>query len=137
MLERMLPLSPGSVRLRTGDLRPNGPAPGGVARLGVGEPDFETPEPIVAAGMRALRQGGTHDGDLDGDPELRALAADLASGVSASRYTPEQVLISNGATSAVTAAISTLVSPSDRVVLLDPSYSLFGSAVLAADAEAD
>jgi aspartate/methionine/tyrosine aminotransferase len=137
MLERTLPLSPGSVRLSAGDLRPDGPAPSGVARLGVGEPDFETPEPIVAAGMRALRQGWTHDGDLNGDPELRALAADLASGVSASRYTPEQVLISNGATSAVTAAISTLVSPGDRVVLLDPSYSLFGSAVLAADSQAD
>jgi aspartate/methionine/tyrosine aminotransferase len=59
-----------------------------VARLGVGEPDFETPEPIVAAGMRAVRQGWTHYGDLNGDPELRALAADLASGVGAKPVHP-------------------------------------------------
>ncbi|WPB89343.1 pyridoxal phosphate-dependent aminotransferase [Streptomyces malaysiensis] len=134
-----MPLPPHSdavARLMAGSLRPSGAAPEGApALLGVGEPDFATPEPIVRAGMEALAAGWTHYGDLNGDPELRALAARLASESAGVGYGPEQVLVTNGATSAVSAAVSSVVSPGDRVVLLDPSYSLFSSAVLMAGGE--
>jgi aspartate aminotransferase len=74
-------LSPSAERLRAGDLRPEGPARGeDLALLGGGEPDFATPEPIVRAAAQALADGWTHYGDLNGDHELRALAASLASG---------------------------------------------------------
>ncbi|MFD7956136.1 pyridoxal phosphate-dependent aminotransferase [Streptomyces ardesiacus] len=101
----------------------------------MGEPDFDTPEPIVRAGMEALAAGWTHYGDLNGDPELRAFAARLASDAAGVSYGLEQVLVTNGATSAVSAAVASVVSPGDRVVLLDPSYSLFSSAVLMAGGE--
>jgi aspartate aminotransferase len=129
-------LSAAAKRLAAGDLRPEGPpGEGDLALLGVGEPDFPTPEPIVRAGMEALACGWTHYGDLNGDPELRALAARLGSDAARAVYRPEQVLVTNGGTSAVTVAVASTVSPGDRVVLLDPSYSLFSSAVLAAGGE--
>ncbi|MEV7979877.1 aminotransferase class I/II-fold pyridoxal phosphate-dependent enzyme [Streptomyces sp. NPDC086519] len=124
------------LRLTAGSLRPAGSPPQGApALLGVGEPDFPTPEPIVRAAQEALAAGWTHYGDLNGDPELRALAAHLASDAAGAPYRPEQVLVTNGATSAVSAAVSSVVSPGDRVILLDPSYSLFSSAVLTAGGE--
>src|SRR5919106_7030366 len=49
-----------------------------VISLGVGEPDFDTPEPIVEAGVQALRSGRTHYSSNYGTIELRvALAAHL------------------------------------------------------------
>ena len=129
-------LSASAERLRAGDLRPEGPARGeDLALLGAGEPDFATPEPIVRAAAQALADGWTHYGDLNGDPELRALAADLACGAAGVSYDADHVLVCNGGTSAVSVAVATVVSPGDRVVLLDPSYSLFASAVLAAGGE--
>ncbi len=129
-------LSAAARRLAAGDLRPEAP-PGesDLALLGVGEPDFATPEPIVRAGMEALACGWTHYGDLNGDPELRTLAARLASDAAGVVYRPEQVLVTNGGTSGVTVAVAATVTLGDRVVLLDPSYSLFSSAVLAAGGE--
>jgi aspartate aminotransferase len=125
-----------SSRLAAGDLRPEGPPTGAdLALLGVGEPDFATPESVVRAGMDALASGWTHYGDLNGDPELRAVAADRATSVAGSRYVSEQVLVTSGGTSAISIAVASTVSPGDRVVLLDPSYSLFSSAVLAAGGE--
>jgi aspartate aminotransferase len=124
------------VRLVRGNLRPSSPPlDKGVALLGVGEPDFETPPVIVRAAVDALRSGWTHYGDLNGDPELRACAARVANEAGGRGYRPDQVLVTNGGTSAVSAAIAATVSPGDRVVLLDPSYSLFASSVLLAGGE--
>ena len=124
------------VRLVRGNLRPGSPPlDKGVALLGVGEPDFETPPVIVRAAVDALRSGWTHYGDLNGDPELRACAARVANEAGGRGYGPDQVLVTNGGTSAVSAAIAATVSPGDRVVLLDPSYSLFASSVLLAGGE--
>jgi aspartate aminotransferase len=136
MASRSPGLSVAAARLAAGDLRPDGPADGdGLVLMGTGEPDFATPEPIVQAGIAALRQGWTHYGDLNGDPELRRLAAELASDAADADCDPEQVLVTSGATSAVSTAVAATVSPGDRVVLLDPSYSLFASAVLATGGE--
>jgi aspartate aminotransferase len=121
------------VRLVRGNLRPaSAPVDDGVALLGVGEPDFATPGVIVRAATDALGTGWTHYGDLNGDPELRDCAARLANEAGGRGYGADQVLVTNGGTSAVSAAIVATVSPGDRVVLLDPSYSLFASAVLLA-----
>ncbi len=130
------PLPPASAHLAAGDLRPEVPASGtGLALLGVGEPDFATPQPIVQAGLDALTAGWTHNGDLNGDPELRELAAEIAGNVSSHPFRPVQVLVTCGATSGVSIAVAATVSPGDQVVLLDPSYSLFASSVLAAGGE--
>ncbi|WP_234439138.1 pyridoxal phosphate-dependent aminotransferase [Streptomyces sp. NRRL B-3229] len=95
----------------------------------MGEPDFPTPEPIVEAAQRALREGWTHYGDLNGDPELREAIAAEAARISGRAHTADSVLVSHGGAAAITAAILATVDPGDRVVLPEPTYSLYPDAV--------
>ncbi|AHH95546.1 pyridoxal phosphate-dependent aminotransferase [Kutzneria albida] len=113
-------------RIRAGSLRPGGSAPPpGVISLAMGEPDFPTPQPIVAAAVAALREGWTRYGDLNGDPELRALVAEQCG----PGWTAEEVLITHGGSAGLAATILALVDPGDSVVLLDPTYSLYADQV--------
>jgi aspartate aminotransferase len=108
---------------------PGGVAPQGAISLAQGEPDFATPEPIVEALSKAVRDGYTRYGDMNGDPELREAIAQQASRIAGTRYTDRCVLVSHGGAAAITAAILATVNPGDRVVLPEPTYSLYLDAV--------
>jgi aspartate aminotransferase len=101
----------------------------------MGEPDFSTPEPITEALRRALKDGYTHYGDLNGDPELRDTLAQLATRLSGQPYTERSVVVSHGGAAAITASILATVDPGDRVVIPEPTYSLYPDAVRLAGAE--
>ena len=92
-----------------------------VVNLSVGEPDFETPEPVVEAGKRALDEGHTGYTPSNGIPELRAaIATRLADdGI---EYDPDQVVVTPGGKQALFEVIQTLVDDEDEVVLLDPAW---------------
>src|SRR5712664_2217387 len=99
-------------RVARASLRPPGAtAPGGVISLGRGEPDFATPEPIAEALRRAVRDGHTRYGDMNGDPELREAIAQQASRIAGTRFTERSVLVSHGGAVAITAAILATVNP--------------------------
>jgi aspartate aminotransferase len=113
-------------RVARASLRPpGGVPPPGVISLAQGEPDFATPEPIAEALRRAVRDGYTRYGDMNGDPELREAIAQQASRIAGTRFTERSVLISHGGAAAITAAILATVNPGDRVVLPEPTYSLY------------
>jgi aspartate aminotransferase len=117
-------------RVAAASLRPpGGLAPAGAISLAQGEPDFPTPEPITEALSRAVRDGYTRYGDMNGDPELRAAIAALASGIAGEPYSERSVLVSHGGAAAITAAILATVNPGDRVLLPEPTYSLYLDAV--------
>jgi aminotransferase len=101
-----------------------------VISLGVGEPDFDTPEAIVEAGVASLRRGRTHYTSNYGTLELRrALVAHLEQlyGVS---YSPErEVLITVGASEAVDLALRATCDPGDEVILHEPSYVAYVPAI--------
>jgi aspartate aminotransferase len=103
--------------------------------LALGEPDFPTPEPITQALQQALRDGHTHYGDVNGDPELRELIATQAGRHTTKPYTERNVLISHGGSAAITAAILAVVDPGDRVIISEPTYSLYPDAVRLAGGE--
>lgn len=105
--------------------RPSGRPGPGVISLASGDPDFETPEYIRQALVDALASGHTHYADGQGDPELRAAVAANASETSGSRIGPEQVLVTHGGSAALTGAIVGLVNPGDRVLIPEPTYSLY------------
>jgi aspartate/methionine/tyrosine aminotransferase len=88
----------------------------------VGEPDFDTAEPIVEAGVRALRDGQTHYTLALGLPALREAIA----GFYGSRHTiavePRQVVVTVGASGALQLALWALIGPGDEVLLTDPGY---------------
>ena len=92
----------------------------------VGEPDFPTPEHICAAAARAMKEGHTRYTAASGTPELRAAVSRFYQKTYDIRYTPEQVLISNGAKHSIHNALAALVGPGDEVLIPTPywvSYS--------------
>src|SRR5262245_28420635 len=94
-----------------------------VISLGVGEPDFDTPERIVAAGVRSLHNGRTHYTSNNGTIELRrALAEHLERRYGVAYDPTNELLITVGASEAVDLALRATCDPGDEVVLHEPSY---------------
>ena len=101
-----------------------------VISLGVGEPDFDTPAPIVEAGLASLRAGRTHYTSNYGTLELRRALAGHLEGRYGVRYDPErELLITVGASEAVDLALRATCDPGDEVVLHEPSYVAYAPAV--------
>ena len=93
-----------------------------VIHLEIGEPDFTTAAPIVAAGQQALADGHTRYTAARGLPQLREAIA----GFYGQRYgvdlDPERVLITPGGSGALLLASSLLVDPGKHWLLADPGY---------------
>lgn len=91
-----------------------------IISLAVGEPEFATPEPIVAATRAALEAGATRYGPVAGLPELRARIADEFDG-----YSAGNILITNGAKQALFALFQALCNPRDEVIVPQPCWVSF------------
>lgn len=102
---------------------------GDLVSLAMGEPDFDTPAQVRAAASRALEDGFTHYSPLLGElvlrEELAARIGQLLGGVAS----PGDVLITQGGTAGLSAAILGIVNPGDKVVIPDPTYSLYADLV--------
>ena len=94
-----------------------------VISLGIGEPDFVTPERVLNAGIDSLRHGETHYTSNSGTLELRqALSKNLARlyGVA---YDPEaELLITVGVSEALYLALTAVVDPGDEVIVPQPCF---------------
>jgi aminotransferase len=102
-----------------------------VISLGVGEPDFDTPERIVAAGVRSLHNGRTHYTSNYGTIELRRALAEHLEGRYGVAYDPAtELLITVGASEAVDLALRATCDPGDEVVLHEPSYVAYVPAIV-------
>jgi aminotransferase len=102
-----------------------------VISLGVGEPDFDTPERIVAAGVRSLHAGRTHYTSNYGTIELRrALATHLERRYGVAYDPATELLITVGASEAVDLALRATCDPGDEVILHEPSYVAYAPAVI-------
>ncbi|WP_209374158.1 pyridoxal phosphate-dependent aminotransferase [Brevibacterium renqingii] len=91
-------------------------------KLTVGEPDFNTPEHIKAAGIRAIENDNTRYVANAGIPELRQALARKYSGRWGRGLGPENVMVSFGAMEALTFALDVTVSPGQEVIVPDPSF---------------
>jgi len=93
-----------------------------IIHMEVGEPDFPTPEPILAAGRRALEEGKVHYTPALGIPALREAISQWY----ATRYhvtvPPERIIVTAGGSGALLLALGVLLSPEDEVLMSDPSY---------------
>ena len=96
-----------------------------IIALGRGDPDFETPPAIVAAGADALIGGYTHYSPPAGLPELREAIAFQLKLNNNVKYSAEQVIVTNGAQEALLIAILALVGHGDEVVLQAPRFNAF------------
>lgn len=97
-----------------------------VANLSIGEPSFATPEHIVEAGVRALRDGATRYGPVAGIALLRAAIAESleARGIAGD---PANVLITAGAKPALFYGLLSLLGPGDEILIPDPGFPSYAS----------
>lgn len=94
-----------------------------VISLGVGEPDFKTPEHIRQAGMRALSEGVTKYTPNAGLMELRDEISNYMSCQFGLSYDPEgEILVTVGSSEAVDLALRMLIAPGDEILIPAPSY---------------
>jgi N-succinyldiaminopimelate aminotransferase len=100
--------------------------------LGQGFPDFGWPDDVVAKAADALLTGSNQYAPMRGLPELREAVADHYRRHQHLDIGPEHVTVTSGATEALAASISALISPGDEVVLFQPLYDAYVPLVLRA-----
>lgn len=93
-----------------------------VVHMEIGEPDFPTPAPVLAAARLALADGGIYYTSALGIPELRhAIARHYAQRFGVG-IAPERVIVTAGSSAALLLVMALLVDRDDRFLLSDPGY---------------
>ena len=103
--------------------------------LGVGEPDFRTPEFISAAGIAAIEQGNTQYTPVSGITPLRQAIAQRIKRDTGYEASPEGVVVSTGAKQALFNACFTLFGPGDAVLVPVPYWTSYPALIQLARAE--
>lgn len=93
-----------------------------VIHLEVGEPDFPTPDNVVEAGVRAMQQGKTRYTTALGIPELRQAIAQFYQQRFGVEVSAQRILITPGASGAISLVTALLFNQGDGVLLSDPGY---------------
>ncbi|MBC1354570.1 aminotransferase class I/II-fold pyridoxal phosphate-dependent enzyme [Listeria welshimeri] len=91
-------------------------------RLTLGEPDFPTPEHIKQAGISAIQENFTNYTPNAGMPELLAAASMYFKEKYDLSYKDNEIIVTVGATEAISVALQTILEPDDEVILPDPIY---------------
>ncbi len=98
----------------------------GAINLGQGFPDEDGPEPVLRAAAEALFDGRNQYPPLTGVPELRAAVAAANRRFWGIEADPaSEIVVTSGATEAITACLMALLDPGDEVVLLEPLYDTY------------
>lgn len=97
-------------------------APPGSINLGLGEPDFPTPDVVRNEAVRVIQNDHIGYTTNAGIPELRQKIAELHSEGLASPFSTESVCITTGAEEALFAVMMTILGPGDEALLPDPAY---------------
>jgi len=96
-----------------------------VIHLEVGEPDFDTPSPIIEAAVKALRDGDTHYTHSLGLIELRQAIAAWYHTHYHVTVSPAQVIVTSGSSPAILLVLATLLDAGDEIVVSDPRYACY------------
>lgn len=104
-----------------------------VVDFGVGEPDFTTPAHICAAAAEAMSKGLTHYTPASGTVELRTAICEKLLRDNGLKYTPRQVVVSNGAKHAIYNALLAIIDPGDEVLIPAPCWVSYPEMVKMAD----
>ena len=94
-----------------------------VISLGIGEPDFTTPQPIIDAGIHSLELGETHYTSNLGILELREAIADSLEKLYDVRYDPvSEIIATVGVSEALYLTFSAILDPGDEVIIPTPCF---------------
>ena len=118
-LKTLAPSSTLAVQAKARELRRRGVD---VISFGAGEPDFDTPERIKEAAVRAMRQGHTKYTEVGGVPELRAAVCGKFKRDNGLDYEPADILISCGAKHTLFNMVVALLNPGDEMLVPSPFW---------------
>jgi aspartate aminotransferase len=104
-----------------------------VIGLGAGEPDFDTPAHICAAGVQAINSGFTRYTNVDGVPELKDAIVAKFQRDNGIRYERSQILVSSGAKQTIFNLCMALLDPGDEVIIPAPYWVSYPDMALLAD----
>ncbi len=104
-----------------------------VIGLGAGEPDFDTPAHIGAAGVQAINSGFTRYTNVDGIPELKDAIIAKFQRDNAIRYERNQILVSSGAKQTIFNLCMAVLDPGDEVIVPAPYWVSYPDMALLAD----
>ena len=104
-----------------------------IISLGLGEPDFKTPDYVVEATVKALRGGFTHYSATQGWPELRKLIAEDCNKAYGANYSINDIIVTPGIKSAVYFSLAAILEPGDEIILISPYYVSYPAMVKLAE----
>jgi aminotransferase len=104
-----------------------------VISLGIGEPDFITPQPILKAGIQALQQGKTHYTSNSGILELRqALSRHLAHRYAITYDPVDEIVITVGVSEALYLALTAILRAGEEVIIHTPCFVSYEAEIILA-----
>ena len=129
-LQRLTPSATLAMSQKSSDLKAQGID---IINMSVGEPDFNTPDHIKAAGIKAIEENWSRYSPVPGYPELKKAIVAKLKNENGLDYLPSQKLCSNGAIQSVCIAFMALVNAGDEVIIPAPYWVSYPEMVLLAD----
>ena len=120
--KRIREMNPSVTSLLIGKIAAMKAAGEDIVSFNAGEPDFQTPEAIVAACSDAMAQGKTKYVSVEGILPLRQAIAEKLRRENALEYKPEQIIVTTGAKQALFNAVMAICDPGDEVILPKPCW---------------
>ena len=106
-----------------------------VINLGIGEPDFDTPEIIIEKAFADARNGHTHYTASQGDPQLlQKLSREISKTIGLT-IPGSSILVTHGGMGALTSALKTILNAGDQVLLIEPHFPDYYAHVILAGGE--
>ena len=129
-LQRLSPSATLAMSQRSSELKAQGVD---VINMSVGEPDFNTPDHIKAAAIRAVEENYSRYSPVPGYPELKKAIVAKLKNENGLDYEPSQILVSNGAKQSVCNTIMAVVNAGDEVIIPAPYWVSYPQMVLLAE----
>jgi aspartate aminotransferase len=107
-----------------------------VVGFGAGEPDFDTPDYIKQAAIKAITEGKTKYTAAAGIPEVRKAIADKLERENGLKYSPDQIILNMGGKHSVYEAMQAVLDPGDEVILPAPYWVTYTETIKLAGAAA-
>ena len=100
-----------------------------IIHLEIGEPDFDTPECVKAAGIRAIQEGKTHYTHSLGTPELREAICQQHEEEYGVHINPDQIIVASGTSPAMLLIFSALLEHGDEIIVSNPYYPCYSNII--------
>ncbi|MGI6156938.1 MAG: pyridoxal phosphate-dependent aminotransferase [Saccharofermentanales bacterium] len=130
-IRRMSPSQTLALNSKVAELRAEGKR---IIALNSGEPDFNTPKPVIEAAYRAMLEGKTKYTETPGIRPLREAIARKFKKDNGIDYAPDQIIVSTGAKFALANTFQVLCNPGDEVIIPTPCWVSYVEMVKLADA---